>query len=103
MPALMRHLPRALLLGMLALTMALTAGLPAQGTPYVGTNLDAYPPNLTLRSSAPMMMLTASKDHTLFAPIYTDYEDLDGDGVMDNTFRTDFQYYGYFDAKKCYR
>ena len=47
-------------------------------------------------------MLTASKDHLLFGPVFTDFEDLDGDGVIDTTFKPDFKYYGYFDSTKCY-
>lgn len=61
------------------------------------------PPNVdTAGNNKPMMMLTASKDHTLFGPMYTDFEDLDGDGVLDVTFKPTFKYYGYFDATKCY-
>ena len=44
-------------------------------------------------------MLATSKDHTLFGPIYTDFEDIDEDGVIDTTFKPDFKYYGYFDAR----
>ncbi|GAA4426582.1 hypothetical protein GCM10023090_22820 [Acidovorax lacteus] len=47
-------------------------------------------------------MLAASKDHSLFGPMYTDFEDLDNDGVIDTTYKPDFKYYGYFDATKCY-
>src|SRR6218665_74746 len=53
-------------------------------------------------SKKPMVMLTASKDHLLFGPVYTDFEDLDDDGVIDTTFKPTFEYYGYFDARKCY-
>ena len=60
------------------------------------------PPNIVTSANKPMIMLTASKDHTLFGPVYTDFEDLDGDGVIDTTFKPDFKYYGYFDATKCY-
>lgn len=69
---------------------------------YRSSSLGPYPPNLGYGASGPMMMLTASKDHTLFSPIYTDYEDIDGDGVDDYTFKPTFRYYGYFDAAKCY-
>lgn len=48
------------------------------------------------------MMLATSKDHTLFAPIYTDFEDIDDDGTLDTDFKPTFKYYGYFDATKCY-
>ena len=63
---------------------------------------EAIPPNIISTSNKPMMMLVSSKDHTLFAPIYTDYEDVDGDGVLDTTFKPAFKYYGYFDSVKCY-
>lgn len=49
-----------------------------------------------------MMMLAASKDHLLFGPIYSDFEDLDNDGIIDTTFKPNFKYYGYFDPTKCY-
>jgi type IV pilus assembly protein PilY1 len=62
----------------------------------------AVPPNTTSSASKPMMMLVSSKDHTLFSPIFSDFEDLDGDGVIDTTFKPSFKYYGYFDATKCY-
>ncbi len=62
----------------------------------------SVPPNISSSGSKPMLMLVASKDHTLFSPMYTDFEDLDGDGLIDVTFKPDFKYYGYFDATKCY-
>jgi type IV pilus assembly protein PilY1 len=70
---------------------------------FNATQLSAYPPNLKLIGGAPMMTLVSSRDHTLFAPIYTDFEDIDGDGVMDTTYKPDYRYYGYFDQDKCYR
>ncbi len=71
--------------------------------PYTSATVyPSVPPNISTSGSKPMLMLTASKDHTLFAPIYTDFEDLDGDGIIDVTFKPDFKYYGYFDATKCY-
>lgn len=82
-------------------TTALSWAQSTDGT-YRSTGLGPYPPNLGYGASGPMMMLTASKDHTLFSPIYTDYEDIDGDGVDDTTFKPTFRYYGYFDAGKCY-
>jgi len=62
----------------------------------------AIPPNIASAAPKPMMMLASSKDHTLFSPMYTDYEDIDGDGVLDTTFKPSFKYYGYFDEAKCY-
>lgn len=66
------------------------------------TVYQSVPPNISTSGSKPMLMLIASKDHTLFSPIYTDFEDLDGDGVIDDTFKENFKYYGYFDSTKCY-
>ncbi len=62
----------------------------------------AIPPNVVTTSNRPMMMLATTKDHSLFGPIYTDFEDLDGDGIIDTTFKPTFKYYGYFDPTKCY-
>lgn len=64
--------------------------------------LAVVPPNISSASAKPMMMLTASKDHTLFGPAYNDFEDIDGDGTIDTTFKPTFKYYGYFDSTKCY-
>ena len=64
--------------------------------------LAVIPPNIASTAAKPMLMLAASKDHTLFSPIYSDFEDLDNDGVIDTTFKPTFKYYGYFDATKCY-
>lgn len=68
----------------------------------VSTPKEAIPPNIITTANKPMIMLTASKDHLLFGPVFTDFEDLDGDGVIDTTFKPDFKYYGYFDSTKCY-
>jgi type IV pilus assembly protein PilY1 len=68
----------------------------------VSTPRQLVPPNITTTSNRPMVMLAASKDHSLFGPIYTDFEDVDGDGVIDTTFIPTFKYYGYFDSTKCY-
>ena len=64
---------------------------------------EAIPPNIASSSNKPMMMLVSSKDHTLFSPIYTDYEDIDGDDQIDTNFKPTYKYYGYFDSAKCYK
>lgn len=75
----------------------------AQSTPIdVSLPRLTIPPNVVTTSNRPMVMLTVSKDHTLFGPIYSDFEDLDDDGVIDTTFKPTFKYYGYFDPTKCY-
>ena len=87
--------------GILALS-ALT-GVLVLATPIeVSAPKEAVPPNIITSANKPMIMLTASKDHLLFGPVFTDFEDLDGDGVIDTTFKPDFKYYGYFDSTKCY-
>ena len=47
-------------------------------------------------------MLTLSKDQQLFKKAYNDYSDLDGDGLIESTYKHSIDYYGYFDPKKCY-
>ena len=79
------------------------ACLSASATPYdVSLPRNAVPPNVVSTPNKPMMMLATSKDHTLFGPIYNDFEDLEGDGTIETTFKPTFKYYGYFDAVKCY-
>src|SRR5690554_1585698 len=56
----------------------------------------------------PIMMLNMSRDHQLFFKLYDDYSDLtneDGgepDGEADTTYVHAYEYYGYFDSRKCY-
>src|SRR5262245_62140211 len=50
----------------------------------------------------PQVMLTISKDQQLHYKAYTDYVDLDGDGLLDTTYKHAITYYGYFDPIKCY-
>jgi type IV pilus assembly protein PilY1 len=82
---------------------ALTHFVSMQAAPLdVSTPRKAVPPNVATASNKPMLMLAASKDHSLFGPIYTDFEDLEGNGTIDTTFVPNFKYYGYFDSAKCY-
>jgi type IV pilus assembly protein PilY1 len=100
---LLKYLPK--LLKVAALSLFVTAAATALAAPpYTSTTVyPAVPPNISSSSGAkPMMMLATSKDHTLFGPIYTDFEDIDEDGVLDTDFKPAFKYYGYFDATKCY-
>ncbi|MDR7377401.1 type IV pilus assembly protein PilY1 [Rhodoferax ferrireducens] len=87
----------------LFITIAMWGILPAQATPVdVSAPRPLVPPNVTTSSNRPMIMLAASKDHSMFGPVYTDFEDLDDDGTIDTTFKPTFKYYGYFDPTKCY-
>jgi len=60
------------------------------------------PPNILSNINKPMVMMSVSKDTTMFSRAYTDYDDLDGDGVIDRSFMPNYKYYGYFDPTKCY-
>jgi type IV pilus assembly protein PilY1 len=50
----------------------------------------------------PSVMLTMTKDQQLYKKAYTDFADLDGDGVLETTYKHSITYYGYFDSFKCY-
>lgn len=50
----------------------------------------------------PVMMLNMSNDHQLFFKAYDDYSDITGDGNVDTSYEHSYDYYGYFDSKKCY-
>lgn len=50
----------------------------------------------------PLVMLDISKDQQLYKKAYNDYSDLDGDNVLETTYKHSIDYYGYFDSYKCY-
>lgn len=54
------------------------------------------------QSQPPLMMMVMSRDERLFTKAYSDYTDLDGDGLIDTTYNDSFSYAGYFDSKLCY-
>jgi len=86
-----------------ALLWGMSCAIAVFATPVeVSKPQEAIPPNIVTTANKPMVMLAASKDHTLFGPIYTDFEDLDGDGYLDTTYLPTFKYYGYFDSETCY-
>ena len=98
-----KYLPELLKTAALAVS-ALVVMTAFAAPPYTSTTgYSAVSPNISSSSGAkPMMMIATSKDHTLFGPIYTDFEDLEGDGKINTTFQPTFKYYGYFDPAKCY-
>jgi type IV pilus assembly protein PilY1 len=54
-------------------------------------------------SAAPLNMLVLGRDHRLYYEAYNDASDLDGDGVLDTTYKpSTVDYFGYFDSRKCY-
>lgn len=48
------------------------------------------------------VMLNMSNDNQLYFTAYPEYADLTGDGAADRTYQHGFDYYGYFDNRKCY-
>ena len=97
-----RYIASTLLLGGLLAGGVYIANAAGDNPVNVSAPQPAVPPNIVTSANKPMLMLATSKDHTLFGPIYTDFEDIDDDGVLDTTFRPKFKYYGYFDSTKCY-
>ncbi|NOY62954.1 MAG: hypothetical protein GXP10_07375 [Gammaproteobacteria bacterium] len=62
-------------------------------------------PTVTPESVTPMVLIAASNDHQLYFKAYSDYHDIDEDGVVDSkdiTYNHAVDYYGYFDSGKCY-
>ncbi|MGI9281401.1 MAG: pilus assembly protein [Endozoicomonas sp.] len=53
-------------------------------------------------TSPPLVMLAMPVDQQLFQRAYSDYTDLDGDDLIDTTYKDDFNYTGYFDNNWCY-
>ncbi|MBN0989049.1 pilus assembly protein [Amphritea pacifica] len=73
----------------------------ANATAVTSSDFQATPA-LVSRTATPQVMLAMSADHQLFFKAYSDYLDLDGDSVIDTTYKHSFDYYGYFDSYKCY-
>lgn len=65
-------------------------------------NLSSEPLFYSSTPVPPIVMLDMSRDHQLTYKAYTDYADLDGDGIPDTTYKNSIDYYGYFDSYKCY-
>lgn len=87
----------------------LTAGLLAVGawfalpsTAGLGDYDLAQTPLYVGNPEPPLMMIVMSRDEQMFNKAYTDYTDLDNDGVIDTTYNDKFDYAGYFDSKLCY-
>jgi len=65
--------------------------------------LPAKEPLFLTAGVSPMVMFALSADHQLFIKAFGDFSDLNGDGVLDNTYTDSFDYYGYFDSDRCYQ
>lgn len=79
-----------------ALAVALSAGS-AQAL-----NIADSPLFLTA-AAEPLIMLTMSNDEQLYHKAYTDFDDVDGDDLIDIGYKDTINYAGYFDTKKCYK
>ncbi len=84
--------------------LALICSYTAAHTVNTTVNVNDFTKSPVLISDAatPKVMLTMSNDHQLYFKLYTDWDDLDDDGVQDTTYNHDVDYYGYFDSYKCY-
>jgi len=84
----------AALVGIAALVMPLRAA--------IGDFDIAQEPLYTKQSQPPLMMMVMSRDEQLFNKAYSDYSDVNEDGIIDTTYLDTFTYGGYFDSKLCY-
>ncbi len=62
----------------------------------------AATPSQGTTSSPPLVLFALSFDHELFKKAYSDYTDVDGDGLIDTTYKDTIDYYGYFESDWCY-
>jgi len=72
-------------------------------TPLVAGADVSQTPLAVAHAVRPRVLFVMSNDHALYYKAYTDWNDLDLDGIVDTTFRPGLRYYGYFDPEKCYR
>jgi type IV pilus assembly protein PilY1 len=94
-------LKRVILLGVL-LVFPLKGVLYAQVSTDTNASFSSIPINLSGNDVTPLVMLNVSRDHQLSYKAYTDYSDLNNDGVPEKTYDDQIEYYGYFDSSKCY-
>jgi type IV pilus assembly protein PilY1 len=72
-------------------------------TPTRAENKVSQVPLFLTTPTPPIAIIDLPKDQSLFQKAYTDYSDLDGDGMIDSTYDNDIQYTGYFDSGVCYK
>lgn len=78
---------------------ALAVGLSA-GSAQALTISDS--PLFLTSAAEPLIMLTMSNDEQLYHKAYTDFDDVDGDNLIDVGYKDTINYSGYFDTKSCY-
>lgn len=82
--------------------VVLTSLLAIASSSTLALNLSEEPLFLT-QNQPPLVMLTMGRDHRFYYEAYNDASDLDGDGVLDISYKpATIDYYGYFDSLKCY-
>jgi type IV pilus assembly protein PilY1 len=82
-----------------ALLFALLSGSGALAAPLAISDVPVF---LNATTAEPLVMLALSNDEQLYHKAYTDWDDVDGDNVIDSTYKDTINYYGYFDPGKCY-
>ncbi|NCT67347.1 MAG: hypothetical protein GXC76_06850 [Rhodanobacteraceae bacterium] len=93
----------ATLLGALCFVAGVGHVSPAQAQAAAGGIDVSQQPLFTATGQPPLNMLVMGRDHKLYYEAYNDASDLDGDGVVDTTYKPDkIDYYGYFDSHRCY-
>ena len=91
------------LIGTLICSIGLSPMAPVMAAPPATPLINLFnQPPIAGENVPPSVMITASKDQELFKKAYDDYSDLDGDGLLDTTYKHGIDYYGYFDSYKCY-
>lgn len=85
---------------LLALTAVVALVVPLRAA--LGDYDISQEPLYTKQSQPPLMMMVMSRDEQLFNKAYSDYSDLNEDGILDTTYLDSFEYGGYFDPKLCY-
>jgi type IV pilus assembly protein PilY1 len=82
--------------------LVLGAGVPSMSS-YCIT------PPFVMQQVPPEVLFTMGKDHKMYYPAYNDTSDISGpsgedtqDGILETGYKHAIDYYGYFDANKCY-
>ena len=82
-----------------AALLAALLGANASAAPLAIADVPVF---LNATNAEPLVMLALSNDEQLYHKAYTDFDDVDGDGAIDSTYKDTINYYGYFDPAKCY-
>ena len=85
-----------------AFAAVLLTTLPDSNVVAAPLAISDVPVFLNATNAEPLVMLALSNDEQLYHKAYTDFDDVDGDGVIDSTYKDIITYYGYFDSSKCY-